>query len=968
MKTTSGGAERPYPASGGTKAPPDIIISVPPAAAALEQGAYAAAYHASDPPGTQLGSGGGTACLLAGAWRDSCSRGADMTFNAWLSSSVKLIIHGSGQSRRLPAYAAEGKPLLPIPRMDTLSGQKIDQRLLDLQKLEYGRMARHAPPSYRMIVTCGDALVRAEGCMPVFPQVDVLIAGIAAAPEEASNHGVMFCPADNPGALSFFLQKPPPEEISRLAAKHTYFLDTGVWFFSAAAASVLMRKCGWNPQTMDFDGGMPRAYELFDRFGQALGSSPVDLDQEINRLSCAVLPLTSAKFFHFGTNRSIMDSVAQLSHPAEARRSFGHAGASEARNTIILNSHFEAEPASHIWIENSCVPASWKLAGRNVVTGFPHNSLSIELPEGVCLDCIDVRGGGFALRPYGFDDLFKGDIRSESTLWMGSPAPEWFAARGIGMDEFGFCGDIQKARLFPVAESPENAEDIIRWMIFAPEGGEGDGLRRKWLESKRVSAEELLLCADVGARIERRRGLIGRSLREMTHSGWNALFSETDLTDLAAGSAVPPDEFGRESEARRPSLSGVHAAMFRAVKFGESGDAPFRMLRRLMTDEIALRPVSPSRSLLDDQIIWGRSPARLDLAGGWSDTPPYCLEHGGRVVNVAVDLNGQPPVQTFARICPQPHIVLHSIDLGISETISDYEELTKPSALGGFSIARAALRLAGFDPAFNASGGDSSLRRQLEHGFGGGIELSMLAAIPKGSGLGTSSILAATILGVLGEMCSLNWSHNDIFARTSVLEQILTSGGGWQDQIGGITPGLKIISTRPDISQMPDIRWLPQTVLQEAVASGRALLYYTGITRVARNILGEIVRNIFLNDSSTVSVISDIAANADFIADAALRNDSAKFMEGIKRSWQLNNELDAGTCSPPIAEIMSAISVYRPAAKLLGAGGGGYMLIIARDAQSAAGIRDTLMSNPGNIRARFVDMSISHTGLQITRS
>jgi len=50
-----------------------------------------------------------------------------------------------------------------------------------------------------------------------------------------------------------------------------------------------------------------------------------------------------------------------------------------------------------------------------------------------------------------------------------------------------------------------------------------------------------------------------------------------------------------------------------------------------------------------DQIVWGRSPVRIDLAGGWTDTPPYCLMEGGSVVNMAIELNGQPPIQVYAK-------------------------------------------------------------------------------------------------------------------------------------------------------------------------------------------------------------------------------------------------------------------------------------------------------------------------------
>ena len=176
-------------------------------------------------------------------------------------------------------------------------------------------------------------------------------------------------------------------------------------------------------------------------------------------------------------------------------------------------------------------------------------------------------------------------------------------------------------------------------------------------------------------------------------------------------------------------------------------------------ESVHRRPCLPRRKLLEDQIIWGRCPVRLDLAGGWTDTPPYCLTHGGRVVNVAVNLNGQPPIQVFAKLSSEPQIVLRSIDLGVEGRVTTFDELRRcGEPLGPFSIAKAALSLAGFLPEFSAGPAAGSLRQQLEE-FGGGLEISLLAAVPKGSGLGTSSILAATLLGSLGELCGLGWGH-----------------------------------------------------------------------------------------------------------------------------------------------------------------------------------------------------------------
>jgi hypothetical protein len=85
------------------------------------------------------------------------------------------------------------------------------------------------------------------------------------------------------------------------------------------------------------------------------------------------------------------------------------------------------------------------------------------------------------------------------------------------------------------------------------------------------------------------------------------------------------------------------------------------VLQRAITDT-APPQLHTRINIFPDQIIWGRSPARLDLAGGWSDTPPYCLQNGGSVLNMAVELNGQPPIQAFIRLSPEKRIILRSID------------------------------------------------------------------------------------------------------------------------------------------------------------------------------------------------------------------------------------------------------------------------------------------------------------------
>jgi galactokinase/mevalonate kinase-like predicted kinase len=157
-------------------------------------------------------------------------------------------------------------------------------------------------------------------------------------------------------------------------------------------------------------------------------------------------------------------------------------------------------------------------------------------------------------------------------------------------------------------------------------------------------------------------------------------------------------------------------------------------------------------------------------------------------------------------------------------------------------------------------------------------------------------------------------------------------------------------------------------MLDAAIADRRFQLYYTGLTRVAHNILGEIVKGLFLNDAERIRTIDAIGLNADFAAEALQRHDWPVFAEAIRRSWLLNRMLDIGTNPPEVQAIIDRVSPWLAATKLTGAGGGGYMLLLADTPEQGARLRRELLDHPPNGRARFVDVSLSHTGLEITRS
>ena len=358
---------------------------------------------------------------------------------------------------------------------------------------------------------------------------------------------------------------------------------------------------------------------------------------------------------------------------------------------------------------------------------------------------------------------------------------------------------------------------------------------------------------------------------------------------------------------------------------------------------------------------------RIDVAGGWTDTPPYCLNSGGNVVNLAIELNGQQPLQVYVKSTQEPQIVCRSIDLGAMEVITTYEELAQFNKVGSpFSIPKAALALCGFLPQFAAD--PHRTLRDCLNAFGGGIEITLLAAIPAGSGLGTSSILAATVLGALSDFCGLGWDKFTVGNRTLILEQLLTTGGGWQDQFGGVLHGVKLLQTKAGFDQTPVARWLPDTLFMAPEQRACHLLYYTGITRTAKNILAEIVRGMFLNCGTRLRLLDEMKEHAMDMFEVLQQGDLEQYGRLVRKTWQQNKLLDAGTEPELVAQLCRRIDDLCWGYKLPGAGGGGYLYMVAKDPEAAARIRTLLLENPLTESARFVDMKLSHKGLQVSRS
>lgn len=886
-------------------------------------------FCTNDPIDHKLGSGGGTTWLLTQAYENEMAHSDannQKTFDEWLSSEKRLLLHAGGQSRRLPAYAPSGKVLTPVPVFRWERGQRLSQDLLSLQIPLYKKIMDAAPSSLHTMIVSGDVLIRTTQPLQPIPEADVICYGLWLGPEIAKNHGVFVSSCDTPSVLKCMLQKPSPATLGTIQKDHYYLTDIGIWLLSDKAVKGLMSHKG--------------EYDLYSEFGGAMGTEPTLNDEAVKELKVAILPLSGGEFYHFGTSHELLSSTLAIQNLVNDQRLIMHHSRKPHPCIFIQNSITKKAVDSsneEVWIENSYISEGWNISQKNIITGVPKNNWNITLAPGQCIDIVPMGETQYVVRPYGFNDRF--------------------------------AGEEQQRPQFPIVDNIDEAGLVLRYMLNQETEGEDKGKGKAIFEkAQKISAEQISATANLRRLFEQRREFRKHNWSALADNYEHSVFYQLDLNDAAKefkanGIAMPkplPDS--------APLLTRMKDAMFRG-----DNDKAFGLLREGIVKTSNANGInmptlsSMSNKVATDQIVWGRSPVRIDIAGGWTDTPPFCLMEGGSVVNLAIELNGQQPIQTYVKPCREHHVVLKSIDLGASEIVETYEQLADFKRVGSpFSIPKAALALAGFLPQYSQEK-YPDLKSQLM-AFGCGIEITLLSAIPAGSGLGTSSVLAATVLGTINDFLSLGWDKNEICHKTLVLEQLLTTGGGWQDQFGGVLQGVKLLQTCKGFEQQPIVHWLPTDLYTQPEYQACHLLYYTGITRTAKTILAEIVQKMFLNDHDQVALLREMKAHSLQMYEAIQRNDFKEMGKLVGKTWLQNQAIDAGTNPLEIKKLTDLIDDLCLGYKLPGAGGGGYLYMVAKDPEAAARIKVILNANRPNGNARFVGMSLSKTGLQVSRS
>jgi len=931
----------------------------------------------SDPADRRVGSGASTLVVLeeiAREFRASPSRG----LAGILASRRILVLHSGGDSRRLPAYAAQGKVFAPLHATDA------DARPLSLLDLIVQDLAPLVA-SGSVVIAAGDMFLDLQRHARLLQPHGVLGVAFPAGHDTARGHGVYVL--DPKGRVRDFLQKPTlPFARSRGAVdrRGQLLIDSGVLAFSPSAADAMLRAAG--PFMARVRGGSA-FLDLYEHLAMALAPSLDEREylqrvaassgiphaqlasfrRRMRRIRFDAVTIPQCQFLHFGTTREYLASRSRdLSNCAGVAHS-----AHTTRNTAVLD---------------ACAPSVRVRAG--------HGSLVCNVPATLEVPCSLPRGFGACFLPIDARDwtvlLFSvnDDFKSPVPLTRSRGTPTSIAESIASHPEYVH-------NLVPGAPVPDpSLWHAPLWIIGTPTAAWRHAkaliarttLSPEWIASPRFS------CASLMPRVNQARLAAHRAeclasnrltrlsqlLTEYPLLGARSILSDlamhSDFAERTARTLTPGRANSPSHQARLFRIGAMLREAFPAAS-ARAGLPPVRVLNDLAFESVARTvqqheapaPRPTHAGIQHDQIIWATCPARIDLAGGWTDTPPIGVDLGGLVLNAAITLNDQYPIQVVCRLKNEPGVRLSSIDLGRSIHFASAESLRGFSNPHEWSaLPKAALFASGLVPS-----GSTPIARWLRalapDRRDVGIDLTVFSALPKGSGLGGSSILGAAILSALAKLTARPISHDALIRRTSLLEQLMSTGGGWQDQAGAVLPGVKLLETSPGATQSPTCTPLDVSgSLAGPEGRARLLLYYTGQRRLARNILRNVVSRYLERDQQALDVIRRLKQGARNMKSALDEHDLDGFARQLMDYWALKCTLDSGATNPEIEAIIARVRPFLSAWCLPGAGGGGFILMFARDEAAAAKAKRALLAAAPNALARFYDFAIDTRGLAVT--
>lgn len=905
-----------------------------------------------DPDGKRVGSGGATLGVLKYI--------VEQEGRTDFSDCRILVIHSGGDSKRVPQYSALGKLFSPVPHElpNGRSATLFDEFMISMSTIP-SRIKEG------MLLLSGDVLLLFNPLLVDYSGKGAAALSFKEDVETGKNHGVFLRGED--GNVKKCLQKQSVEILRSAGAvneRNCVDIDTGAVIFSkemlASLYSLVSDAASFKKYVNEkvclslyadflYPLGTDATLELFykekpegEMCDELLDARKAVWDV-LRPYRMKLLRLAPAKFIHFGTSKEILELMSTGVEEYEGLGWSRHVNSSFDGKAAGYNSVLStrAECGENCYLENSYVHDGSKV-GDNVILSYIDIHSGKNIPSDIVLHGLKQKDGRFVARIYGVKDNPKG---MENDSFLSGTLQQFMERYGVKEEEIWDEGKghyIWFAKLFPCCENIDKSVDaalnLYRLM-------EGIGNIESWRNSERKSLCSGFNEADAQAIIDwdTRMGDLVRmdriskliKFRDSADKGVELLNSDRLTTIQKQWLDKHLEDADFQEKIRLYYYVGTALGGNTGEKMiGESFKAIGEAIQEALTQQI--RANEECRIVKDEHCV--KLPLRVNWGGGWSDTPPYCNEMGGTVLNVAILLNGECPVEVTLKKLKEKKVIFDSRDMDVHGEFDSIEELQRTGdPYDSFALQKAALLACGIIPKVGGSL-DEILTR-----LGGGIEMhSEVTGVPKGSGLGTSSILAAACVKALLEFVGIEHTEDMLYNTVLVMEQIMSTGGGWQDQVGGVTNGLKLISSKPGIVQ--DLK-VEHVELEEETwneLKERFVLIYTGQRRLARNLLRDVVGRYIGSVPDAIYSLNEIQKVASLMTFELKRGNVDEFAILLSKHWELSKLLDAGSSNTLIDQIFETIDDMVDGRMICGAGGGGFLQVILKKGVKKAEVHERL--------------------------
>lgn len=916
----------------------------------------------ADPEGKRVGSGGATLNVL----KVLAQQFGDGSASVFKGKKI-LVIHSGGDSKRIPQYSVCGKLFSPVPRKlpDGRASTLFDEFLIAMSAVA-GRIEEG------MLVLSGDVLLLFNPLQLDFQYKGAAAISIKTEAAIGKNHGVFLNDGNN--YVGRFLHKQSEEQLEKLGAVNEsgkVDLDTGAVIMDsdllAALFSLISTEGVFDENKFkqfvnekarisfygDFLYPLASRATLEEYYKEApegemcqeLLECRTQIWKAISPFSMKLLCLSPAEFIHFGTTGELLKLLtAEIGdyHFLDWSSEICSALPGTVKNCAAYNSIVDetARIDEKCYVENSRVGEGCSLEESCIVSGVDLENVLI--PAETVLHGLQLPGQKYVTRIYDVQDNPKSILEKEAN-WLGSPVQDVLDYYEINPDKIWRKQEhyLWFADLYPVCDSMEEAVKaaLLVKRIFSKKADKAEVER--WLSGERLSlyssfnlarAEEALvrnrkLEEEIAVRqfVNRVKSGADResvqevfAYREMTSSQLEQLCRYAEEAEFGVKIRIYYNlaKYLRDNKLK---INGISARNMEEECFGT------------IQRTICSAGLSRIRNGCNDRIRKEECnvelPVRVNWGGGWTDTPPYCNENGGIVLNAAIKLNGIYPVQVTVRRLEKYHVEFASEDIGVSAIVTGKEEILDcKNPYDHFALHKAALIACGIVTEKSEEDLQMILKR-----LGGGIYLSTkVVGIPKGSGLGTSSILAGACVKALFEFLGEEIEDGMLYDIVLCMEQIMSTGGGWQDQVGGLCSGIKMITTKAGLEQHIKVEQIeiPEQAMQEL--QRRFALVYTGQRRLARNLLRDVVGGYVGGRKESIEALTEMKSLAVLMRLALENGDIDRFARLLNEHWKLSLQLDDGATNTCIDQIFMACEDLIDGRFIAGAGGGGFLQVILK--------------------------------------